>query len=204
MPTKPSKKKQNHLSKLPAISQVKKVQDTGVKKKSTLLRRKKIAVVISGGIGSVEMVKNIREIRRHEAEITAFMTEEALKFITKLSIEWASDSPVITELGARTEHLNSFDLVLVSPCTLNTLAKVSLGISDSAATLLIASQLGRKKPIIFIPTMNEDMKNHPLYEEYKAKLLSWGAQFLEAPLEESRLKMPVPEAVANIVIEGLK
>ena len=87
--------------------------------------------------------------------------------------------------------------------TLNTLAKSAVGLADNAVTLLIASQLGRKAPLLFVPAMNSQLRNHPLYDEYSARLRKWGAVFLESELEEDRLKMPSPEKVLECVLQVL-
>lgn len=180
------------------------IADTGVQTKSQRLDGRRIALAVCGGIGAVESVKNARELRRHGARVFAFFTPTVEDFITEMSVEWATGNPVVKRPGARVDHLSDFDLVVVAPATLNTIAKCALGISDNAVTLLVAGQIGRKAPLLFVPAMNGQLKAHPLYDEYRTRLERWGATFLEASAEESRIKMPAPETLADRVITLVK
>ncbi|MSP18449.1 MAG: hypothetical protein EXR74_02640 [Bdellovibrionales bacterium] len=195
--------RKNKEIKLKSLS---KVGDRGVRVKSNGLKGKDIAVAICGGIASVESVKIIRELRRHGASITAFYTPEVTKFITELPVAWASGKSVITGAQAQVEHLESYDLVLVVPATLNTISKSALGLADNVVTLLIASQIGKKGKLLFVPTMNTSLWKHPLFLEYQKTLESWGAQFLLSQEEEERIKVPDPEKIAETVsaILGVK
>ncbi len=179
-------------------------QDLGVIAKSNRMQGISIALGISGGIGAVETVKVAREWRRHGAEVTAFFSPEALRFITPLSLEWATGRRPIVEAGPEVEHLNSFDLVVVAPATLNTLSKTAAALLDTPVTLLIAGQLGRKAPLLMVPTMNEQLSNHPQYSEIVNRLKSWGIQFFESCAEEGRFKMPSPEKLAEEVLRILE
>ncbi len=180
------------------------IDDKGVEKKSQLLAGKRIGFGVCGGIGAVETVRLIRELRRHDAEITVFFTPSAARFITPLSLEWASQGRVVGSPEALVDHLDPFDLILVAPLTWNTLAKIALGLTDTAVSLAVAGQLGRKGPVVLVPTMNLQLHQHPLYGKYSAQLESWGARFYPSPEEEGRLKMPAPVALAEWVIEVLK
>lgn len=181
-----------------------KLKDTGVRAKSSGLAKKRIAVAVCGGIASVEVIKIIRELRRHGAEVRAFYSPEVKKFITELPVAWASQAPVCTDADAEVLYLENFDLVLVAPATLNTISKATLALTDNVVTLLIACQLGKKGALLFVPTMNSDLQNHPLYGEYRWKLESWGAKFLESLEVEDRIKMPSPEEVAEVVVKMFK
>ncbi len=175
----------------------KKVQDRGVKASSSQLKGRRIAYCLTGGIGSVESVKNIREIRRRGANIVPFMTPQASKFITALSVGWAAESDVIIEEGSHVEHLEDFDLVVVAPATLNSISKAALSIADNVVQLVIAAQFGNKGQVLFVPTMNEKLFRHPNYKDFKKRLEGFGAIFLENALEEARMKMPEPIELAN-------
>jgi phosphopantothenoylcysteine decarboxylase / phosphopantothenate---cysteine ligase len=177
------------------------VKDLGVDAKSDRLKQKRIALGICGGIGAVEIVRVAREARRHGAEVTAFFTPSVENFVTALSVEWACNRPVVRELGADVSHLETFDIVVIAPATLNTISKAALGLSDNPVTLLIAGQLGKKAPLLFVPTMNSVLWSHPVYPEYRKRLENWGAHFLETPNEENRVKMPEPEILVERVIQ---
>lgn len=181
-----------------------KITDRGVAQKSKTLQGIKVALAVCGGIGAVESVKIIRELRRRGAQVQTFMTPSALRFITALSLEWASEQKAIVEEGPEANHLESFDLVAVAPATLNTISKAALGVADNAVLLLVASHLGAGKKLFFAPTMNRQMLEHPLYREHVKTLQSWGAEFFESQEEESRIKMPDPIAFADWIEKKVK
>jgi phosphopantothenoylcysteine decarboxylase / phosphopantothenate---cysteine ligase len=178
--------------------------DRGVETRSTRLQDYRVAVAICGGIACVEAVKIIREIRRHGAEVRPFFTPGVTRFMTPLPVEWASSNKVVQEETAAVEYLDPFDAVLVAPATLNTISKSALGLTDNVVTLLIGTQLGRKGRVLFVPTMNLEMAAHPLYDEYKSRLESWGANFFETREEEGRWKMPEAKEVGDWVASQLK
>lgn len=189
-------------NKIPS-SVSKRMRDRAVKIKSDTLKNKHIAVAVCGGIASVEVVKIIRELRRFQAVVTAFYTPEVKKFITELPVEWACGRKVITEAFAEVEHLENYDAVVVVPATWNTISKSALGIADNVVTLLIASHLGKKGKLLFVPAMNLSLQQHPLFETYQKTLESWGAHFFVSQEEEDRIKIPSFEKIGLRVIELL-
>lgn len=181
-----------------------KVTDRGVVQRGGGLLGFKVAFAVCGGIGAVESVKMIRELRRRGAQVKALMTSAATKFITPLSLEWATEQPVTLDDSGKAEHLEEFDVVVVAPATLNTISKAALGIADNAVLLLIASHLGAKRKIFMVPTMNVQMLEHPLYNTHVTSLKNWGTEFFEGKEEEERIKMPESVAFATWVEERVK
>jgi len=179
-------------------------KDLAVKRLSSALKGKKIALAISGGIGATEAVKIAREIRRQGAEVRAFLSPEARKFITPLSIEWATlEKPVLTA-GPRVEYLEVFDAVLVCPATLHTLSKSALALSQNVVDLVIANQLGSSGVVLMVPAMNEQLWNHPALKEHLEKLQSWGVKLYPSATEEDRIKVPESKGLVQWLIEELK
>ncbi|MCB0405388.1 MAG: hypothetical protein KDD51_11435 [Bdellovibrionales bacterium] len=179
------------------------ILDKGVNEKSAQLRGKRVAVGASGGIGAVGLVKVFRELRRHGAQVSPFATPSVFKFITPLSLSWAADHPVVREPDESVEHFEEFDLVVVAPATLNTLAKCASGITDNAVTLLVAAAVGGGIPIVVVPTMNMRLLRHPMYEQSRRILESWGVEFFQTPTEEDRLKMPAAEVLVPFLIDKI-
>jgi phosphopantothenoylcysteine decarboxylase/phosphopantothenate--cysteine ligase len=179
------------------------MKDRAVDKKSQALEGKRIAYVLCGSIGAVEAVRAIRELRRHGARVVAFPTASALRFVTAEALAWASEGPVIVELGPQVEYLDPFDGVVVAPLTLNSLAKIALGLGDGPAPLVVATALGNRLPVLCVPTMHAAMREHPCYGEYRARLEGWGVAFLESEESEGRQKMPPPERIAEATIACL-
>ena len=50
---------------------------------------------------------------------------------------------------------NLLDIIVVSPCTGNTLAKIALGITDSPVTMAVKAHLRNNKPVVLAPATND-------------------------------------------------
>lgn len=50
---------------------------------------------------------------------------------------------------------NLLDLIVVSPCTGNTLAKIALGITDTPVTMAVKAHLRNNKPVVIAPATND-------------------------------------------------
>ena len=135
--------------------------DHDVPAESVHLQGRRIALVVTGGIAALRTPDLARALRRRGAEVTAFCTADALPFVGRQALEWATCRPVITALGWRAEHLSdgeAFDAWLVAPATANTLAKLACGIADTPVSAALASALGRMErgqtQLLLAPTMH--------------------------------------------------
>jgi phosphopantothenoylcysteine decarboxylase/phosphopantothenate--cysteine ligase len=122
---------------------------------------RRIALVVTGGIAALRTPDLARALRRRGAEVTAFCSADALPFVGRQALEWATCRPLITSLGWRAEHLSdgeAFDAWLVAPATANTLAKLACGIADTPVSAALASALGRmergRTQLLLAPTMH--------------------------------------------------
>lgn len=177
------------------------LKDRAVEALSEKLSRKHIALALSGGIGATESIKIARELRRHGATVQAFLSPQAKRFVTPLSIEWATENKPVLKAGPRVEYLENFDLVLVSPATLHTLSKAALGISENVVDLVVANQLGLQKPLVFVPAMNEALWNHPILKKHLETLMNWGAEIFPSKNEESKIKIPDAKELVSWILK---
>ena len=126
---------------------------------------KKILIAVSGGIAAYKIHFVIRGLIKKGAEVQVIMSSDAEHFVTKLSLATLSKNPVYTDFYGDNGTWNSHvelalwaDLILVAPCTANTLAKMMHGICDN---LLIATYMSAKCPVFIAPAMDLDMYQHP-------------------------------------------
>jgi phosphopantothenoylcysteine decarboxylase/phosphopantothenate--cysteine ligase len=172
--------------------------------KSNILEGKRIALCITGSIGSVEAVKLARELIRHGADVYSYMTRTALKFLGKESMLFATGHEPVVELTGRDEHLYEFDAILVAPATADIISKAACGIADDAVSTLI---LGNLRKCIFVPAMDMRMYTNPIFAENLEKLKKY-AKFIEPRMEEGKAKMPDVERITanlmNILRHDLK
>ncbi len=175
--------------------------------RSDLLSGKKIVLAITGSIGAVECVKLSRELIRHGADVHAVMSPKACDIIHPYAMGFATGNPVITELTGGVEHVSlcgnvqgRADLVLLAPCTANTLGKMVHAVDDTPVTTFLTTAIGTGIPVILVPAMHGTMYDHPVVKENLSKAVSMGVEVVDPLIEENKAKMaPVPLIVERVL-----
>ena len=137
-------------------------KDTGVAIQSDALLGKRVLLAISGGIAAVESVKLARELRRHQADLTVIMSEEATKIITPLAVSWGSDTTVHHGWNPKMSQLDGFDVTLIAPATRTTISKHIHGIMDSPLMMALSAGRGQNSKLCFVPAMHTDLFDDPV------------------------------------------
>ncbi|MDQ0783661.1 bifunctional phosphopantothenoylcysteine decarboxylase/phosphopantothenate--cysteine ligase CoaBC [Chryseobacterium sp. W4I1] len=126
---------------------------------------KKILIAVSGGIAAYKIHFLIRDFVKKGAEVQVIMTPDAEHFVTKLSLSTLSKKPVYSvfygDNGTWNSHVELAlwaDVMIVAPCTANTLSKMIHGMCDN---LVIATYMSAKCPVFIAPAMDLDMYAHP-------------------------------------------
>lgn len=126
---------------------------------------KKILIAVSGGIAAYKIHFLIRDFVKNGAEVQVIMTPDAENFVTKLSLSTLSRKPVYSDFygdnGTWNSHVEMAlwaDVMIIAPCTANTLAKMVHGMCDN---LVIATYMSAKCPVFIAPAMDLDMYAHP-------------------------------------------
>tara|TARA_B100000686_G_scaffold325539_1_gene382423 strand:+ start:432 stop:1637 length:1206 start_codon:yes stop_codon:yes gene_type:complete len=144
-----------------------------------ILNKKKIILVIGGGIAAYKSLDLIRLLKKKDCEIKVVLTESGKKFVTPLSITSLSQNKVYqdifdTENEAEMDHISLSrwcDIILFAPITANSIAKLASGRADDLASTLI---LASNKQIILAPAMNVRMWLHKSTQKNINKLLDFG------------------------------
>ena len=171
------------------------------------IQGKKILICISGGIAAYKINYLIRNLIKKGAEVQILMTPSAEHFVSKLTLSTLSKKPVFTEFysenGTWNNHVDFAlwaDLIVVAPCTANTLSKMVHGICDN---LVIATYLSAKCPIFIVPAMDLDMYQHPSTRQNLEMAEDFGHFII--PAEDGELasglsgqgRMAEPETIAE-------
>ncbi|MDV7696494.1 bifunctional phosphopantothenoylcysteine decarboxylase/phosphopantothenate--cysteine ligase CoaBC [Chryseobacterium soli] len=170
---------------------------------------KKILIAISGGIAAYKIHFLIRDFVKKGAEVQVIMTPDAEQFVTKLSISTLSKKPVYTDFYSDNGTWNSHvelalwaDVMIVAPCTANTLSKMVHGMCDN---LVIATYMSAKCPVFIAPAMDLDMYMHPSTRKNLEMAESFGHVVI--PAESGELasgligqgRMAEPETISNTI-----
>ena len=152
------------------------------------LKGKKILLAISGGIAAYKMNYLVRDFVKKSAEVKVILTPSAENFVTKVTLSTLSKNAVYSDFYDQNGTWNSHvelalwaDVLLVAPCTANTLAKMVHGICDN---LVIATYMSAKCPVFIAPAMDLDMYAHPSTKENLEKAERFGHYIIPAEFGE--------------------
>ena len=177
--------------------------------------KKKITIIIGGGIAAYKSLELIRFLQSENFEIIPVLTKSASNFITSLSISAISKNKVYSDLfdlNDETEmgHIQLSrvsELLVVAPATANLISKFANGIADDLATTLV---LATDKKVLLAPSMNVRMWNHPATKENIIKLKQFGFELIgpnsgEMACGEFGLgRMAEPFEIKNQILSSLK
>jgi phosphopantothenoylcysteine decarboxylase/phosphopantothenate--cysteine ligase len=138
------------------------------------------------------------------------MTVAATKIIHPDSLWFATGHQPIVQLTGETEHVtwcgegeDNVDLVLISPCTANTLSKIAQGIDDTPVTTFATTAIGSEIPVMIVPAMHRSMYNHCIVQENVRLLKKNGLIFADPFIDETKAKMASNDLVVLRVKQAL-
>jgi len=159
------------------------------------LAGKEIVLAVTGSIAAVETVKLVHALRRKGATVQPVMSAAAQGIIHPDALTYASGRAAITRITGLVEHVTycgdggSASLLLVAPCTANTLSKIACGIDDTPVTTFATTALGSGMPMLVVPAMHHSMYRHPAVAKNIETLASWGVGFVGPRVEEGKAKI---------------
>lgn len=127
------------------------------------LKNKKIILAITGGIAAYKIPELVRLFIKEGAEVKVIMTEVAKEFVSPLVLSVLSKNEVLIGITKDLIWNNHVDLALwgdimiVAPCTLNTIGKFANGICDN---LVCATYFSMRGKVFIFPAMDCDMWEH--------------------------------------------
>ena len=123
---------------------------------------KNIVLCVTGGIAAYKSAEIIRLFKKEGADVRVVMTESAKEFITPLTLQAVSgnqihDSLVDVEAESAMGHIELAkwaDIILIAPCTAESLSKITHGRADDLMGALV---LATKADVYIAPAMNMNM-----------------------------------------------
>jgi len=149
-----------------------------------MLRNKRIVLGVCGGIAAYKVADLASKLTQAGALVDVVMTSSAQRFVTPLTFQAITKTPVRTDiyadwLGEDTGHVglaHNADLLVVAPATAHTIARLALGLSDD---LLCAVYLSTRAPVLIVPAMESGMFLHPATQEHLSTLEARGAVVMQ-------------------------
>jgi phosphopantothenoylcysteine decarboxylase / phosphopantothenate---cysteine ligase len=177
--------------------------------------RGNILIGISGGIAAYKSLSLIRLFVKAGFNVKVIATQNALQFVTPLSIETLSKNKLYSDVFASpeeysTEHISISDfadVLIVAPATANVIGKFASAIADDA---LSTTYLAMNKPVFIAPAMNHKMLHHPQVQQNMASLKQLGVRFINPTIGDLACgvqgdgRMEEPELIFKAVVDFLE
>lgn len=153
----------------------------------SILSNKRIILGVTGSIAAYKAADLASKLAQAGAQVDVILTSAAEKFITPLTFQSVTGRRAYTDsdLWGNEAHVlhiglgHSADLIIIAPCTANTIAKLTYGQSD---TLLTVTALAAECPLLIAPAMDGGMFDHPATQDNIETLKKRGTFIIE-PLE---------------------
>ncbi|KAG8715353.1 hypothetical protein FRC11_004523 [Ceratobasidium sp. 423] len=132
-----------------------------------------VLLIATGSVATIKVPLIVQKLLTYDkVKVEVVATDAALNFIRKDEVEtvgsrvWTDSGDWSTwkKVGDAILHIELrrwADVVLVAPCSANTLAKIASGLCDNLATCVLRA-LAPSTPTFVFPAMNTHMYEHPL------------------------------------------
>src|SRR5512142_24681 len=152
-----------------------------------LLQGKHIVLGVTGSIAAFKAAELASQLTQSGVELDVILTPAAEKFITPLTLQSVTGRRAFTEADlwggeAHVLHVglgHSADLLVIAPCTANTMATLAHG---QANNLLTITALAARCPLLIAPAMDGGMLDHPATRANLDTLVRRGA-YIAGPAE---------------------
>jgi len=151
--------------------------------KSKSRSRKCVVLGVTGSIAAYKAAELASLLVKQSHDVFVVMTQDAVEFITPLTLQTLSQNPVTTSFFDEKEswrpgHIELADranLLLIAPATANVIAELAHGLANHPLT---AIALATRASILIAPAMNGKMWEHPATQENVKKLKARGVEFI--------------------------
>jgi phosphopantothenoylcysteine decarboxylase / phosphopantothenate---cysteine ligase len=169
------------------------------------LAGKKIVLCITGSVAAYKAIELARLLMRHGGDVTCVASKAATDLIKPSYFKWATGNDVITKLSGDLEHIKvadykQSDLIVVYPCTANTLGKLANGIDDTPISTVLSVGFGSGIPIVISLAMHRVMYENPAVVK-NIEFLKNRVHFIAPRFVEAKAKAAEPEEVLDFVLK---
>src|SRR5213080_3440223 len=163
----------------------------------------RVLLGVTGGIAAYKACELCRLLVKEGHEVVPLVTPGAERFVTAETFRALARRSPGDDVYL---HLTRADLLVVAPCTANTLAKLAHGLADNVLT---EAALAHRGPVLVAPAMNPRMWAHPATRANVEALVGRGVELVgpdEGELAEGEWgvgRLAEPEEIADRVAQLL-
>jgi len=150
----------------------------------SIFKDKSVVLAVTGGIAAYKSAELARMFMTEGATVRVVMTKSACRFITPLTFQTLTTSPVVSDMWDSNTPLEIghisladwADVVVIAPATANIIGKIASGIADDFLSTFIMAGCA---PVVICPAMNVNMYANTIVQENLAKLRKHNYQVVE-------------------------
>ncbi len=132
----------------------------------------RILLGVTGGVAAYKACELTRLLVKQGHDVVPLLTPGAERFVTEQTFLALARRPANEDVYP---HLTRADLLVVAPCTANTLAKLAHGLADNVLT---EAALAHRGPVLVAPAINPRMWTHQATRANVEALLARGVELV--------------------------
>lgn len=175
-----------------------------------MLKGKTVLLGVTGSIAAYKIAELASMLVKQGADVHVLMTENATRFINKITFETLTRNKCIIDTFDRdfefkVEHValaKAADVFMIAPASADVIGKLACGIADD---MLTTTALACTCPIIVSPAMNTAMYENKIVQDNLKKLRNYGFRVIDpdsgflACRDVGPGKMPSPEKLFKYI-----
>ena len=137
-------------------------------------------LIVTGTTTAPRAVDVVRGLQQRFSTVLTLMTPHAMRVVAPRDLSALPGNRLVESYFDEAILPRPPDgLVLVAPCSFNSLNKLAQGIADNLALSVTAEAIGRGTPVVVAVSLNPPLFRHPRTASSIAALRDWGVSVIE-------------------------
>jgi phosphopantothenoylcysteine synthetase/decarboxylase len=142
---------------------------------------------------AVELMRGLRDVL---PRVLTLMTPNAARVVAPRDLSSIEGNQLVESyFDSAILPRPPFGLVVVAPCSFNSLNKLAAGIADNLALSVVAEAIGRRTPVVIAPSMNAPLWHHPQAQASATALRAWGVSVVDPQDDASGPRMAPTDVI---------
>ncbi len=174
---------------------------------SSLLKDRNVLLGITGSVASYRSVDLCRKLRKNLANVRIVVSKNALKYLTKDLLSWATNGEVydVDSCKGRPIHVELAEwchVYCIYPCTLNTMSRICTGSVSDLPSLCAVPVLGLGKPMLIVPAMSQSMWDSPIARRLVRELQTISnVRIIYPEISAGKAKLPSVDRIFEVIVD---
>ena len=178
----------------------------------------RVLLGVTGGIAAYKIPALVRLLNKAGIDLEIVLTDAAAKFVSPLALAalnhkrvWRDADLLDDNSGFNIPHIKLADwadVVVIAPCSANTIAKLAHGQADNLLSSLVLACGLEDKPVLIFPAMNVNMLLNQATQDNLKILHKRGAWIIEPESGElacgvtGKGRMPEPDEIFEEILKA--